>query len=160
MSAISFPRFIRLGDDFKNREPIAAKILRENAEPEPQKRILFLEDHKGLVELLNYGIFPSYNVKVETAETVAEAKQIMEEYPVAAAILDIRLNESDSGVDLYKWIADRFPRCDVCFLTAHASDANKAAIEAIGPARVFAKGRLGDDGFVTSLLLQFGVSPR
>lgn len=152
-----FPRFMRAGE--RDPEPLTVKICRENCQTEP-KRVLFLEDNQGLADLLAYGIFPKFDVQVEQATNVEDAKRIMQDHPVAAAILDIRLNEAQSGVDFYKWCVERFPAVDVCFLSAHATDANKAAIESIGPARVFAKGRLSDESFVTNLMFQFGIPPK
>lgn len=159
MSTITFPRLLRFSPDEKTREPIAAKICRENCLAVPPKRILFLDDNATLRDMLCETVLRDYNAEFVPVGTVAEARAEIEAGHIDAALLDIRLGDGN-GIDLYREAVARWPSLEVIFLTAWDDTTHRQAIESIGPARVFSKAKLSDFDFVGRLLAQLHVSKK
>lgn len=159
MSSLTFPRFLRMSDEYKNREPSVARICRESCTPFRPKRILFLDDNTTLRDMLCEMVLGEYNAEFIPVTTVAEARAELEKGNVDAALLDIRLGDGN-GIDLYAEVVDRWPELEVVFLTAWDDTTHRLLIEALGPARVFSKSRLADFGFVGKLLAVLHVGKK
>lgn len=153
MTALNFPRFIRISEAYRNAEPLAARICREHCGP---RRILWVEDDKALRAIVTDGVLSAYAADFLAAGSVAEAKAALQSGRIDAVLMDIRLGDGN-GVDLYRWILERWPDMDVCFLTAYDDTTRRLEIEQIGPARVFAKSRLSDFDFMGRLMAQLHV---
>lgn len=156
MSSLTFPRLIRLSDEYRNREPLAARICRENCQPVIPKRILFLDDNATLRDMLIEMVLRDYAAEFVGVGTVTEARRQIEAGGIDAALLDIRLGDGN-GISVYRDIVAHHPMIDVAFLTAWADTTHRDLIASIGPARVFPKDRLADQEFLNLLLMQFGV---
>jgi DNA-binding NtrC family response regulator len=159
VSTLSFPRFLRFSPEYRQQEPIAAKICRSYcapAKPEKPKLILFLDDNATLREMLIEHALKDYAAEFVGVGTVNEARAQILAGGIDAALLDIRLGDGN-GIELYEELASRHPEMEVVFLTAWADTTHRELIAQIGPARVFPKDRLADAQFMERLLAQLRV---
>lgn len=122
------------------------------------KRILFVDDDSAFREMVGHAA-SSYNVELVDAETSGQAKQLLEEGGFDAAILDVRVTNGD-GIELYRWMMDRFPRVTVIFLTGMEIEAVSEKIHAVGSAPVYFKPTLLSTAFIEDLLNKLGARPR
>lgn len=88
--------------------------------------ILIVDDAPDWREMLAgliKDVFPE--LQVVTASSVDEAKTHLNGYPIALAILDIRLDESDEknieGLDLAEFIHGHYPETQALIITGYAS---------------------------------------
>ena len=154
--ALTFPRWQHMPKAAS--EPIVARICRDVNAAAP-KRILFLDDNDTLRQLLVDTIAPKYCVEFLQASSVGEARGVIKNYRIDAALLDIKLTDG-SGIEFYRELQETHPEVETCFLTAYDDLENRRLIEEAGPARVFDKRRMADANFVARLLTLFRVAPK
>ncbi len=91
------------------------------------------------------------------AESVAEAKRLVEDTPPAYAVLDMKL-EDGSGLDVVKVIHDHRPEARVVMLTGYGNIATAVAAVKAGAVDYLAKPADADD-VMNALLNQGDVPP-
>ena len=91
----------------------------------------------------------------ETAESVAEGKQIAASRPPAYAVVDLRL-EDGNGLDVVEMLREKRPDCRIVVLTGYGAIATAVAAVKIGAIDYLSKPADAND--VTNALLATGES--
>jgi two-component system, NtrC family, nitrogen regulation response regulator GlnG len=90
--------------------------------------ILLVVDDEESVRYSFRRVFQSGDVEVRTAATAAEGLAALSGPPPDVIVLDLQLPDM-SGLDLYRELRPRLPKCPVIFVTAHGT--TDTAIEAM-----------------------------
>lgn len=83
---------------------------------EPAK-ILVIDDDSDVHQLCALSC-PATGFKVLTAYSSREGKDVMESEPVDLVILDVMMEEADSGFEMARWLAEKFPKVPVLLLSS------------------------------------------
>jgi len=86
-----------------------------------QKTILIVDDDIDLLEQIKLQLLPlGYNVL--TAESQAQAEQLLENHQPDLALVDLMMEHTDGGFALCHHIKKKFPNTPVIIVTAVASE--------------------------------------
>ncbi|MEK6757154.1 MAG: sigma-54 dependent transcriptional regulator [Bacteroidota bacterium] len=91
------------------------------------RTVLVLDDNKTFLD--DFESLMGESFKVLTAQTEAQAFDILSNRKVDVMLLDVMLGEGQSGMDVLKHVKDAIPDCPVIMFTAHASV--ESAVEAM-----------------------------
>lgn len=122
-----------------------------------RKSILFVDDDLLLQEMMTE-VQKHMKVEVTSAFTAGAARHLIEARKFDLAILDVGVINGD-GLELYRWIKERFPRLSVVFLTGGSMDEICPKVHAIGSAPVYHKPTVNTLHFLTDLLRFVGAKP-
>lgn len=125
------------------------------------KRVLLLDDDENLLDLVNIvkDVF-KLNMRITTVSSIAGARSAIlhsdRQPPYDIMIFDVVL-ANGNGIELYKELIAKWPRCNVVFLTGYYSPEVVKKIEAIGPAQIRSKESIVKPEFLAAMLEQLGV---
>jgi DNA-binding NtrC family response regulator len=103
-----------------------------------KSRILIVEDDISSQQY--YTIILEERYDLEIVSTVAEAKKALAQSEFCVAIIDISLPGGENGIDLLKYMREKFPQKPACIaLTAHAFPQNRIEAMEAGAAAFFTK---------------------
>lgn len=95
------------------------------------KSLLIVDDNKDYVRSLERALSSEWNVV--SARSAEEARQRISNYEPDIALVDVRLSDVDpdnrDGVQVLKWLRDRFPKLPVVMMSAYRDF--DAAVEAL-----------------------------
>ncbi len=115
----------------------------------PDKSLLLVDDDEPFVKRLARAM-EKRGFDVETAETVASGRALVEQRPPAYAVIDLRL-EDGNGLDVVEAIRDRRSDSRVVVLTGYGAIATAVAAVKIGATDYLSKPADAND--VTAALL-------
>ncbi|NQV42263.1 MAG: response regulator [Candidatus Marinimicrobia bacterium] len=101
-------------------------------------RLLIVEDDISSQQY--YTIILEDHYDLEIVSTVAEAKKALVNFKFCVAIIDISLPGGENGIDLMKFMGEKYPEKPTCIaLTAHAFPQNRIEAMEAGAAEFFTK---------------------
>jgi ActR/RegA family two-component response regulator len=136
-----------------NTESLASSLSRTFSSP---KRLLLLDDDLAWTQFLRAKLDP-YNVLMDVCLMCSEARVALARERYDCLVLD-QILTNGKGVDLYREVSVKFPSIQVVFLTGYPVEPIVEKVSAIGPARVFNKNKMLEDGFIEQLMAQLGVA--
>jgi len=112
--------------------------------PDHNLKILIVED--DLSSQQYYSVIFEAHYEILIVPTVEEAKQVLREQAFGVAIIDISLPGDEDGIDLIKYLRQKYPQKPVpIVLTAHVFEQNRADTLAAGAAEFFTKPMMSGD---------------
>ncbi|MDQ2065204.1 ActR/PrrA/RegA family redox response regulator transcription factor [Xinfangfangia sp. CPCC 101601] len=118
----------------------------------PDRTLLLVDDDEPFLKRLARAM-EKRGFVTETAESVAEGKQIAHSRPPAYAVVDLRL-EDGNGLDVVETLRERRPDCRIVVLTGYGAIATAVAAVKFGAIDYLSKPADADD--VTNALLARG----
>jgi len=105
-----------------------------------KQRILIVDDEKAILVAFKK-LLQSSHMVVDTAETIGEAENLLEENIYNAAIIDLRLTgvNGEEGLEIIKHIKEFYPQTNVILVTGYGSSAVMERAQALGSAFYFEK---------------------
>jgi two-component system response regulator GlrR len=85
-----------------------------------EDRILIVDDDKNMLEVLSLRL-DTEGYKVSAAGKAQEALELVKGTMFDLALVDLKLGENDSGIDLMKKLHQTVPEMPVIILTAHGT---------------------------------------
>lgn len=99
-------------------------------------KILVVDDDNDVIELLTMGL-EKYNIQVEKATTILEAKNILQEKDIDVAIVDLHLSTKNGKSEVGTDMAKCFPITRIIFITGYPEE----------------KQRLCNEGYYTAIVI-------
>ena len=93
-----------------------------------RKRLLFVDDERGIRETLNF-ILRRYGFTVTLAATIQEALEQIQKQEFDILLCDLNVQREGDGYDVIRAMQARHPRCQIIVLTAYP--AMESAIEGL-----------------------------
>jgi two-component system response regulator PilR (NtrC family) len=84
------------------------------------KRILVVDDEEKLGRFVSMLLQRSGGYDVATCNSVAEARQLLEEGPFSLVITDIVM-PNETGLQLVQWLTENYPDLPCVVMTAHSN---------------------------------------
>lgn len=121
------------------RNPLARPNGSSLPEPDHLPLLLIVDDDKTLIELFQAAT-TQFNMAVEVAASVAEARLKITEQIPDVVVLDLSFPEtSESGLVLLEELSDRFPRLPILIFTANDDFSDRLAAARRSKHRFFSK---------------------
>jgi DNA-binding NtrC family response regulator len=104
------------------------------------RRILIVDDEKAIL-LAFKKLLTSPNIMVDTAETIAEAENLLKKNIYDAVIADLRLTgaNGEEGLEIIKYVKEFHSQTNVILVTGYGSSAVMEKAQALGAAFYFEK---------------------
>lgn len=104
------------------------------------QRILIVDDEKAIL-LAFRKLLQSTSVKVDTAETIDEAENLLKENIYHAVIVDLRLTgvNGEEGLEIIKYVKEFHAQTEVILVTGYGSPAVMEKAQSLGAAFYFEK---------------------
>lgn len=80
-------------------------------------RILIIDDDSDVHELCSLSCART-GFTILTAYSSQEGKAIMQSEPVDLVVLDVMMEEADSGFEMARWLAEKYPKVPVLLLSS------------------------------------------
>ncbi|RUM61027.1 MAG: sigma-54-dependent Fis family transcriptional regulator [Persephonella sp.] len=90
-------------------------------------RALVLDDEKNILDILEI-LFNEFDIKMDKANSVKDAKELMKKNIYDIAFIDLRLPDG-SGLEILKELKNKYPKTEIVMITAYASP--ETAVEAL-----------------------------
>ena len=101
-------------------------------------KVLIVEDDISSQQYYTIILEDRFDLTIVT--TVVEAKKVLNEIEFYVAIVDISLPGDENGIDLIKYMREKFPKKPVAIaLTAHAFPQNRIDVMEAGATEFFTK---------------------
>ena len=103
----------------------------------PERKMLWVEDDPMMLDVLNL-LFEAEGAKVFVAENGAVAKEIVQNHQIDIIVSDVQMPICD-GVDLLKWIKERYEDIPMVFLSTGFADISDEAALSLGAEAIIKK---------------------